>query len=116
MCARGRERERERGGTGRVGGWGVERTDGLVLVAVGREPRRRLLLRTPADLSDHDDPLSNAQNSEAIALKLQRGDEATLVCGSFVKRSSTSMKLVPLNGSPPMPTQVDWPSPTAVVW
>ena len=25
------------------------------------------------------------------------------------------MKLVPLTGSPPMPMQVDWPSPTAVV-
>ena len=25
------------------------------------------------------------------------------------------MKLVPLTGSPPMPTQVDWPSPAAVV-
>ena len=29
--------------------------------------------------------------------------------------SSTSMKSVPLTGSPPMPTQVDWPSPAAVV-
>ena len=26
------------------------------------------------------------------------------------------MKLVPLTGSPPMPMQVDWPSPAAVVW
>ena len=26
------------------------------------------------------------------------------------------MKLVPLKGSPPMPTHVLWPSPTAVVW
>ena len=26
------------------------------------------------------------------------------------------MKFVPLKGSPPMPTQVLWPRPTAVVW
>ena len=26
------------------------------------------------------------------------------------------MKSVPLTGSPPMPMQVDWPSPAAVVW
>jgi hypothetical protein len=34
------------------------------------------------------------------------------VSGSSRKAASTSMKLVPLIGSPPMPTQVDWPSPT----
>ena len=28
----------------------------------------------------------------------------------------TSMKLVPLIGSPPMPTQVDWPMPARVSW
>ena len=39
-----------------------------------------------------------------------------LTWGSLVNRSSTSMKLVPLKGSPPMPTQVDWPRPAAVVW
>jgi hypothetical protein len=33
------------------------------------------------------------------------------VSGSAWKASSTSMKLVPLSGSPPMPTQVDWPMP-----
>lgn len=38
-----------------------------------------------------------------------------LVSGSLVKRSRQSMKLVPLNGSPPIPTHVDWPRPTAVV-
>lgn len=27
-----------------------------------------------------------------------------------------STKFVPLKGSPPIPTQVDWPRPTAVVW
>ena len=26
------------------------------------------------------------------------------------------MKFVPLIGSPPMPMQVDWPRPSAVVW
>ena len=29
--------------------------------------------------------------------------------------SRQSMKLVPLNGSPPMPTTVDWPRPVSVV-
>ena len=37
------------------------------------------------------------------------------VSGSARNICSTSMKSVPLTGSPPMPTQVDWPSPTAVV-
>jgi hypothetical protein len=30
--------------------------------------------------------------------------------------SKTSIKLVPLKASPPMPTTVDWPSPACVVW
>mmetsp|Transcript_70039 Transcript_70039/g.200729 ORF Transcript_70039/g.200729 Transcript_70039/m.200729 type:complete len:220 (-) Transcript_70039:376-1035(-) len=38
------------------------------------------------------------------------------VAGSFMKRSRQSMKLVPLKGSPPMPTQVVWPRPACVVW
>ena len=38
------------------------------------------------------------------------------VSGSFSKSSSTSMKLVPLTGSPPMPTAVDWPMPSWVTW
>ena len=38
-----------------------------------------------------------------------------LVSGSARNISSTSMKSVPLTGSPPMPTQVLWPSPAAVV-
>src|SRR5579863_4217389 len=37
------------------------------------------------------------------------------VSGSARNISRTSMKLVPLTGSPPMPTQLDWPSPAAVV-
>ena len=37
------------------------------------------------------------------------------VSGSFVNASRQSMKLVPLSGSPPMPTQVVWPSPASVV-
>jgi hypothetical protein len=37
------------------------------------------------------------------------------VWGSSAKSFSTSTKLVPLKGSPPIPTQVDWPRPTAVV-
>ena len=38
------------------------------------------------------------------------------VSGSPKKNSMQSTKLVPLMGSPPMPTQLDWPSPAAVVW
>src|SRR6266851_4940189 len=38
-----------------------------------------------------------------------------LVCSSARYISRQSMKLVPLTGSPPMPMQVDWPSPAAVV-
>ena len=37
------------------------------------------------------------------------------VSGSARNISSTSMKSVPFTGSPPMPTQVLWPSPAAVV-
>jgi len=37
-------------------------------------------------------------------------------CGSLTKRSRQSTKLVPLKGSPPMPTTVDWPRPSIVVW
>ena len=37
------------------------------------------------------------------------------VSGSPRKSSRQSTKLVPLTGSPPMPMQVDWPSPAAVV-
>jgi hypothetical protein len=36
------------------------------------------------------------------------------VPGSSWKRRSTSTKLVPLTGSPPIPTQVDWPSSRCV--
>lgn len=36
--------------------------------------------------------------------------------GSFKNNSRQSIKLVPLNGSPPIPIQTDWPSPTSVVW
>lgn len=38
------------------------------------------------------------------------------VCGSDKKTSKQSMKFVPLNGSPPIPTQSDCPSPAIVVW
>ena len=36
------------------------------------------------------------------------------VSGSFSNIASTSTKLVPLIGSPPMPTAVDWPMPRSV--
>lgn len=38
------------------------------------------------------------------------------VCGSAINLSKQSTKFVPLKGSPPIPTQVDCPRPTAVVW
>mmetsp|Transcript_14178 Transcript_14178/g.42043 ORF Transcript_14178/g.42043 Transcript_14178/m.42043 type:complete len:222 (+) Transcript_14178:145-810(+) len=38
------------------------------------------------------------------------------VSGSLRKTSRQSMKSVPLNGSPPMPMQRDWPRPTSDVW
>jgi len=38
-----------------------------------------------------------------------------LVSGSFTNLSNTSTKLVPLNGSPPIPTTVLYPSPALVV-
>ena len=39
-----------------------------------------------------------------------------LVSGSSTNFSNTLIKLVPLNGSPPIPTTVDYPRPTVVVW
>ena len=38
------------------------------------------------------------------------------VSSSSTNLSRTSIKLVPLNGSPPIPTTVDWPRPAFVVW
>ena len=38
------------------------------------------------------------------------------VSGSSLNIFRQSMKFVPFTGSPPMPTQVDWPRPSAVVW
>jgi hypothetical protein len=38
------------------------------------------------------------------------------VSGSTTNFYKTSIKLVPLNGSPPIPTTVDCPSPALVVW
>lgn len=38
------------------------------------------------------------------------------VSGSSINFSKQSIKFVPLKGSPPIPTHVDWPSPTCVVW
>ena len=39
-----------------------------------------------------------------------------LVSGSALKSLMTSRWLVPLTGSPPMPTEVDWPRPWDVIW
>ncbi len=38
------------------------------------------------------------------------------VSGSALNSLSTSMKSVPLTGSPPMPTAVVWPRPSWVSW
>ena len=37
------------------------------------------------------------------------------VSSSAAKSWSTSRKVVPMIGSPPMPTHVDWPSPASVI-
>ena len=38
------------------------------------------------------------------------------VSGSAANSFSTSMKRVPMIGSPPMPTHVDWPIPSRESW
>ena len=38
------------------------------------------------------------------------------VSGSSSKSASASTKVVPITGSPPMPTQVDWPMPRRESW
>jgi hypothetical protein len=37
------------------------------------------------------------------------------VSGSAAKSWSTSRNVVPMIGSPPIPTQVDWPTPASVI-
>ena len=60
-----------------------------------RLPGRRRLLGAAADLADeHERPRSR---------------------GRRVNSSRMSMKLLPLIGSPPMPTHVDWPMPASVM-
>ena len=55
-----------------------------------------LLLVGAADLAHHDDGLGRR--------------------GRPRRRARQSMKLVPMIGSPPMPTQVLWPMPARVSW
>jgi len=38
------------------------------------------------------------------------------VSGSLLKYSRQSIKLVPFNGSPPIPITKDYPNPFKVVW
>ena len=38
------------------------------------------------------------------------------VAGSSLNIFMTSMCLSPLTGSPPMPTQDDWPRPSSISW
>ena len=40
----------------------------------------------------------------------------TSVSSSFSNACSTVLKSVPFTGSPPMPTHVDWPRPSVVIW
>jgi hypothetical protein len=68
------------------GGSGDETSDGLL--AVGLDPAGGLDFGCAADFADHDDALG---------------------VGSSLNSLMTSRWLVPLTGSPPMPTQVDWP-------
>ena len=55
----------------------------------------RLFFGGPADLANHHDRLGRRVAGE---------------------QASASMKLVPISGSPPMPMQVVWPSPSCVSW
>ena len=59
-------------------------------------------------------PCQNAAaSSSADAADLADHDRCPRSRGSARNSSSTSMNLVPLTGSPPIPTQVDWPRPAA---
>ena len=58
------------------------------------DPQGRLFFGSAADLADHEDRVGFRVLVEEL-----RG---------------TSMNFMPMIGSPPMPTQVDWPSPTSV--
>ena len=54
----------------------------------------------------------NALKNQFVELK----KKSPSVCGSAINFVTQSTKFVPLKGSPPIPTQVDCPRPTAVVW
>ena len=62
------------------------------------------------------DALMNSAASSSAVPPISPMRMMPSVWSSSTKRSRQSTKLVPLNGSPPMPTHVDWPRPTAVVW
>ena len=55
--------------------------------------------------------LMNAAASSSAVPPISPISMIASVSGSSWKSRSTSTKLVPLTGSPPMPTQVDWPMP-----
>ena len=74
---------------------------------------------TPGKARSHGDTYHTLMNSAASSSAVPPISPIMMipsVCGSTMKRSRQSTKLVPLNGSPPIPTQVDWPRPTEVVW
>jgi hypothetical protein len=74
--------------SGRGGGAGDEPGDRLL--AILGDPLGGLFFRAAADFADHDD---------------------AVVSGSSLNSLMTSRCEVPLTGSPPMPTQVLWPTP-----
>ena len=67
------------------------------------------------DLMGATDPAKAAASSSAVPpispiIMIER------VSGSSLNMRSTSTKVVPLTGSPPIPTHVDWPMPRPVSW
>ena len=54
--------------------------------------------------------------SSTVVRSPAQSDHPGLTWGSLTKRLRQSTKLVPLKGSPPMPTTVLWPRPSSVVW
>ena len=67
------------------------------------------------ELMGATDPAKAAASSSAVP-PISQIIMIEVVSGSAWKSRSTSMKLVPLTGSPPMPTQEDCPSPRWVSW
>ena len=82
---------------GRRGAAGDEADHRLLAAALG------FVLENCAASSSDEPPISPIMTIDSVAVSARN-------------ISSTSMKSVPLTGSPPMPTAVVWPRPSCVVW